>query len=175
MESGSFSPSTQHRNPTTKAPLTEKEQQMLQYEYRKILSEAFWAFFAFTAVSVMAIGFGFRHHTEIFKTLGYLKGGLLILIISTSLILLTYLPKRKKLYKDLQGGFKIIRKVKVTGKEQSHSHNKYYVWLGASSPKARHEVDLSVYADLEKGDWVAMELAPFSQMVLNIHWKPVIQ
>ncbi|HAD14472.1 MAG TPA: hypothetical protein DCF33_18775 [Saprospirales bacterium] len=175
MEFDNFSSSTQNRNPTTKAPLTEKEQQRLLYEYRKNPSEAFWAFLALNAVLVIAIGFDSRHHMGILKTLGYLKGGLGILIISASLILLTYLPKRKKLNQDLQGGFKIIRKVEVAGKGRSHSHNKYYVWLGSRSPKARHEVDSSVYAGLEKGDWVAMEFAPFSNILLHINWYSVIK
>ncbi|HLP93761.1 MAG TPA: hypothetical protein VK168_06970 [Saprospiraceae bacterium] len=156
--------------PVQKAHFSPWDEQQVRTLYlkipEKILINAGVFFIAELVITILP-----RRHKPLLWENYSLWGGLLLLAGLAAIIsLLINGVAWFKLKKDLRSGFKIIRKVEVTGKERSYSLSKNYVWLGGSNSKFRHEVDDAVYESLEKGDLIAMEFAPFSHTLINIKW-----
>ncbi|MCC7465817.1 MAG: hypothetical protein IT261_06085 [Saprospiraceae bacterium] len=156
--------------PVRKAPFSEKDIQLLQFELRKIPEDGIFAFLTLTVGLFVVLGFGFRHHISFFEQFGIWKGAFFIICLSAGTVLIAFGSKRRRFQKDLLGGVKFIRNEMVIDKQKSFSSKKQYIWIGSRKPENRYEVAPSVYQQLQKGQSVSLEYAPYSKVILHIQW-----
>jgi hypothetical protein len=163
--------------PTRRTQLTEQDLRVLQYEIGKTLSEAVFAILILILILFAWLDFWIRlQRFELFELLWIWEAVLATTVLGAGMFLSSSLVKRIKLNKDLKGGIKFIQKVAVVDRSvvvdkfKVPKSQKFYVWLKKRRRKNKYEVDHSLYSRLSPGQYITIEQAPYSKVMLKIHW-----
>lgn len=172
---GNMKPSDHPSKPARSNPVhsdyfSDQDQRVLQFEYQKIPSDAFYGFLTICGICFGLAFIGYRTFYDLREHYGWWKLGFIIIGLGGFIILLSFGIKRRLIKKDLNGGIKIIQKREVVDKQKSFSTGKFLVWIKTGKKLKKFEVDHSLYSRLQKGQWVTFEYAPHSKVELKIHW-----
>ena len=157
-----------------KKPFSERDREILSDELRRTGED-----FLIKALTILGLAFLLailpprRHrHQSLVMEYGFLKGLLIAILIIGIPIIWTEISNRRKYKKDLLEGAKVVRQTTVLRKERSFLHKKYFIWVDEKDPKhQKFEVESTVYDQLQKGQRIFMEFAPYSGYLLHIDWQ----